>query len=142
MDINNPDIRLVVQLDFPTNLDVMIQRLRQASRDGKPSTFILIRPNWSNIKDSKELEQCRNIKNLVQLSHDHQPKAYPLSQVFEADTISDTESLAEFEIKSNYGFAGGTNKLLFLLATKGELEKKNHSTNKKTSKSDAERRVM
>lgn len=47
MGIDNPDIKLVIQWDFSTTFDAMIQRLKRAGRKGGLSIFILFTPKWS-----------------------------------------------------------------------------------------------
>ena len=140
MGINNSDIRLVVQWDIPTTLDAMIQRLGRAGRDGNQSFFVLITPKWTNIKDPKELEQRQN-KSAPQLSNDNRPKAHPLSQFVDADSLSDQESVAESEAESDSGDVDETDLLSALLATEGEAQKKQRSAKKRTSKSDAAKRA-
>ena len=108
MGINNPDIKVVIQWDLPPTLDAIIQRLVRAGRNGTQSTFILITPKWINIKDPKELEQRQNKKKPAsttnnQLSNHNRPKAHPLSRLIDADTISDTESMAGSEAESDDG---------------------------------------
>lgn len=44
ISINNSDIRLNIQWDIPTTLDIMIQRLGKADRDSNQSFFVLIIP--------------------------------------------------------------------------------------------------
>ena len=75
ININNPEIQLVVQWDVLTTLDVMIQIFEKPGKDDKLSIFVFICPKWSNIKDHKELEQRLNKKNSIQLSNNHRPKA-------------------------------------------------------------------
>lgn len=39
--INNPDIKLVIQWDFPISFDLMIQYISQVGKNEKQATFIL-----------------------------------------------------------------------------------------------------
>ena len=141
MGINNPDIRLVVQWDLPITIDAMIQRLGRAGRDCKQSIFMLITPKWTNIKDPKELEQRQNKNAAPQLSNDNRPKAHPLSHFVDANSISDTESVAESEAESDDGDVDETDLLSTLLATESEAQKKQRSAKKRTSKNDAAKRA-
>ena len=61
--------------------------------------------------------------------------------MIDANTISDTESIAESEAESDDGHVDETDLLSALLATEREAEKKKQSANKRTSKSDAARRA-
>lgn len=44
MDIDNPDIRLVIQWDMPLSFDSMIQRLGPTDKKGAQAYFILLIP--------------------------------------------------------------------------------------------------
>lgn len=90
---------------------------------------MLITPKWTNIKDPTELEQRQN-KSAPQLSNDNRPKAHPLSQFVDADSLSDQESVAESEAESDNGDVDETNLLSALLVTKGEAQKKQQSAKK------------
>ena len=41
MDIDNPDIKIVIQWDLATSVDIMIQRMGRAGRKDQQSTFVL-----------------------------------------------------------------------------------------------------
>lgn len=123
MGINNLDIKLVVQWNILTTMDVMIQRLGRAGRDGNQSIFVVITLKWTNIKDPKELKECQN-KSTSQLSNDNRPKAHPLSRFVDTDSFSNRESIAKSETKSDDGDVDKIDLLSALLATKREAQKK------------------
>lgn len=90
MDIDNPDVKLVIQWDTPLLFDSMIQRMSQARRKGGASTFILFTFKWTRIKDQEEIEKRNAGLSFstafnAQLSDSNWPKTLPkvrlLSQV-------------------------------------------------------------
>lgn len=57
MGIDNLDVKLVVQWDFPLLFDSIIQQMGRAGRKGGQAFFLLFTPKWSKIKDPKEVEE-------------------------------------------------------------------------------------
>lgn len=155
MGINNPDIKLVVQYDIPNSLDAMIQRMGRAGRKGGQSTFILLTPKWTQIKDQDEIIQ-RIAKRTVfanassQLSATNRPipslHPSPLSKELGANDISDSESQAGSKAGSE---AGSDDDLIdpdmdqsfSTLSTEAEEEAKRQKKAEKGGQSDAKKRA-
>lgn len=98
MGINNPDVKLVIQLNIPMTFDSIIQCMGRAGKKGGQSTFVLFTLKWSAIKDQKEIKEQKGKKsNTVKLNKSIQ-QASPLCQVpnapAEEDEESDNESVA------------------------------------------------
>ena len=47
--IDNPDIKVVIQWNLPTSIDIMIQRMGRAERKCQQSTFVLFTPKWTQV---------------------------------------------------------------------------------------------
>ncbi len=47
IDIDNPDIRLIIQWDFLISFNSMIQHMGRAGRKGQQTWFILLTPKWT-----------------------------------------------------------------------------------------------
>lgn len=58
IEINNSNIRLVIQWDLPINFDSMIQCISRAGNKRGQATFILFIAKWTQMKNTIELEQC------------------------------------------------------------------------------------
>lgn len=106
MGIVNSDVKLVIQWDIPLSFDSMIQQVRRAGRKDEASTFILLTPKWTKIKDSDKIKKRKNDTTFTsanaQLSDSNQPKTLPktssLSQIVNAeDSLSNLEFVAESE---------------------------------------------
>lgn len=57
IDIDNPDVKFVIQWDIPLLFNPIIQRMSQARRKGRASAFIFFTSKWTKIKDIKEIEK-------------------------------------------------------------------------------------
>lgn len=119
ININNLDIRLVVQWDILTKVDVMIQRLRSASSDSNQSIFILIILKKTNIKDLKKLEQCQN-RSIFQLFNNNRPKVHLLSQFINTSSISNRKFIVKSKAKFDNKNINKTNLFFILLAIEKE----------------------
>ena len=106
IDIDNPDVKLVIQWDILLLFDSMIQRMRRAGKKGRASAFILLTPKQTRSKDSNNIEKRRNditsTSANAQLSDSNRPKAFPktssLSQLINVeDKLSDLEAVAKSE---------------------------------------------
>lgn len=150
MGIDNPDIKLVIQWDFPITFDAMIQRLGRAGRKGGLSTFILFTPKWSQVRGPKEIED-RAAKNATtsstnpQLSNTNRPKhSSPLAQITvpAETTISDTESILESDAEGDEeGEVNDSELLSALLATESEVTNQNKAAKKQNNQSELQKRA-
>lgn len=147
MEINNPDVRLVIQWDIPISFDLMIQRMGRAGRKGRASVFVLFTPKWTKVKDPDEIEKRKagalsfTLIN-AQLSDSNRPKASPLSQTLNAeDTFGDSKSTAGSEVGSEAGsdaeFDEEADLFLEVLATKVDQDRKQKKKKLKASQTDA-----
>lgn len=129
----------------------MIQRLGRAGKKGRLSTFILFIPKWSQIRDSKEIED-RAIKNTTtsttlttksQLFNTNRPKySSPFAQTtIAAETaISDTESIIDSDVKSNKEGEANDSELLFaLLAIENEVTNQKKAAKKQKNQSELQK---
>lgn len=103
MEINNLDVKLVIQWDIPLTFDFMIQRMERARRKSAQSTFVFLSPKWTQIDANSDKIQkqtaskntpfiCAKAANLQRSSRD--AKLSPLSQRLDANNdMSDTESV-------------------------------------------------
>ena len=109
MGIDNPDVKLVVQWDFPLLFDSMIQRMGRAGRKGGKATFLLFTPKWSKIKDQKEVEEqkSKNSKDATTVNAQLSDKNRPISrmnQVLNADNnVTNADLDAGLEAGSEVG---------------------------------------
>lgn len=151
MGIDNPDIKLVIQWDFPITFDAMIQRLGRAGRKGGLSTFIPFTPKWSQVRDSKEIED-RVTKNTTtsttltsksQLSNTNRPKySSPLAQTtVPAETaISDTESIIDSDVENDKEKEANDSELLSaLLPTESEVTNQKKAAKRQKNQSELQK---
>ncbi len=140
--INNPDIRLIVQCDVPISFDVMIQRMGRVSRKGESSTFVLLKPKKTQVKDPTEMEDRVAKKRSRPVTGKFIPAANLSNPSFLGQRIHinekefDTESLApsDNEVSDN-------NLLTALWATETDEVQKSKKEAKRSSKTDAEKRA-
>ena len=57
ISIDNPDVKLLVQWDFPLLFDSMIQLMGRVGKKGGKAIFLLFTPKWSKIKDQKKVKE-------------------------------------------------------------------------------------
>ena len=148
MAIDNPDVKFVIQWGLLLSFDLMMQRMRRARRDGGQSTFALLTPKWSRVKNQKEIEirlvnkGASITRTMALLLDSNWPKAS--AKANDGDT-SDTElSLAGSEA-TDWDLSDDGDPMATLLATEAEaslekqkkawLSKRNH-TSKKAKISD------
>lgn len=99
MGIDNSDVKLVVQWDFPLLFDSMIQQMGRAGRKGGKETFLLFTPQWSKIKDQKDVEErkSKNTKDATAANTQLSDKNRPISrmnQVLNAnDDVTDADQM-------------------------------------------------
>lgn len=155
MGIDNPDVRLVVQWDFPISFDSMIQRMGRAGRKGGQATFVLFTPKWSRIKDPKEIEDRKaktkdgtGTTGNAQLLDENRPiaKISQLNQVLNADEdLSDAESVAGSAAGSEADFdiddVDEADLISGLLATEADETQLSKKKERKSNKSDAAKRA-
>lgn len=149
MGIDNPDIRLIIQWDFPIGFDAMIQRIGRAGRKGQQSTFVLLTPKWTQVKSPEEVEKIL-AKRATPATGNPQPSSLPsrarpspLAQEVDLDA-SDNESMqgSENEQEELNKFSDPTAKQLFeLLSTDAEIASQSKQSKKQASKSDAQKRA-
>lgn len=147
MEIDKPDIKLVVQWGPPMNFDSIIQCMRRTGRKKRQATFVLFTPKETQVKNPTEIEKqlTKRVKTTnSQLSNLNRPqsiaKQSPFGQQVEsAENHSDLESATSSEFN---GFDNPeTTIFLDLLTTKANensqvKKRKNHA-----SKSNAEKRA-
>lgn len=80
MDIDNLDVKLVIQWDLILFFDSMIQKMSHARQKDGLLYFILFIPAWTVIKNQEEIEKWSNLSvffNIAnaQLSNSNKPKA-------------------------------------------------------------------
>lgn len=114
MGIDNPNVKLVVQWDFPLSFDSMIQRMGRARRKGGQAFFLLFTPKWSRIKDPKEVEErkSKNSKDATAANAQLSDKNRPISrmnQVLNADNeLSEADTDTSVETDSDTGVETGS----------------------------------
>lgn len=141
--INNLDVKLVVQWDISLKFDWMIQQIGQAGRKDRTSSFILLTPKQTKIKDPDKIEQRSNNTSLVfatsantQLSDSNWPKdltkASFLSIIYNLKhKLSDSELVAVSE--ANYDLDGEADIFFEVLAMDVDLNRKQQKKNLKVS---------
>ena len=108
MDIDNPNVKLILQWDFFLSFDLMIQRISHVGRKRSKATFALFIFKWSKIKNPDKIEKqlSKTSKTVtsrnVELSDSNGPisqaKISPLNQVLNADNdTSNIELVARSE---------------------------------------------
>lgn len=76
MEIDNPDVKLVIQWDLPILFDSMIQKMGCAGRKSGYFYFVLFNPKWTMVKVKKEITNRSNkTTSSAQLSNNNCPKA-------------------------------------------------------------------
>ena len=151
MGINNPNIKLVIQWDLCMSFDSMIQQMGRARRKASQlAVFILMIAKWTQVKDEKEIQDriakrtdAANASSL--LSDSNRPKSKvvrpsPLSCKTNASDLSDSGSVMGSDIDDNFEDPA-TSQLFALFTTDAEEETQTKKTKKRTSASDAEKRV-
>lgn len=158
MSIDNPDVELVIQWDLPLSYDAMIQRMGCAGRKSVASTFVLLSPKWTMIKDPQEIEQRLSRRKCqcgyrgifsAQLSASNRPtavaKTSPLTQVASAeDDVPDTDSVAFTEASGaeyEYDLDVEEDFLANVFATEAEERHTKHRIAKMRASADASTRA-
>ena len=156
MGIDNPDIKLVVQWDFPILFDLMIQRMGRTERKEGKATFVLLTSKWSRIKDSDEIDKwiSKSFNGVTagnaQFSDSNRPKAQaktsPLNQILNVDDdVFNTSLLAALEAGSETDFDINYNDKADLisgfLAIEADETHFNQKKERKISKSEAAKRA-
>ena len=82
IDIDNPNIKLVVQWNFPLLFDSMIQQIGRAGKKRGKTTFLLFTPKWAKIKDQKEVkkQKSKNFKDSTIANAQLSDKNWPISR--------------------------------------------------------------
>ena len=57
MEIDNMDVKLVIQYNIPISLDLMIQYMSRVGRKDGHLTFVLFISKWSIIKDQNKIKE-------------------------------------------------------------------------------------
>lgn len=60
MDINNLDVKLIIQWELPILFDSMIQRMSRAGRKDGYFYFVFFSPKWTIVKDKEEITKRSN----------------------------------------------------------------------------------
>lgn len=129
MAIDNPDVKLVIQWGLPLSFDSMMQRMRRAGRDGGQSTFVLLTPKWSRVKNQKEIETrlvnkaASNTRTMALLSDSNRPKAS--TKANDGDTSDMESSLAGSEATDS-DLSDDGDPMATLLATEAEASLEKH----------------
>lgn len=113
MDIDNLDIKLVIQWDPLLLFDSMIQQMERAGKKGEASTFILLTPKWTKIEDPDKIKKRMNSTSSIlanaQLLDSNWPKALPKNNLLskmlniKEEKLNDLESVArsEYDLELN-----------------------------------------
>lgn len=136
MDMDNLDIKLVIQWDLPLSFNLIIQRMGRAGQGAVQSTFVFFIPEWSRIDDLEEIEKRSTKKEAEnsQLLNSNRPRAQKpssMSKFGAEEDVSDSESESDADLAE----------IFRVLPTEADLKRNKAKKDSKARRTNAEQRA-